>query len=87
MLENLFNNNRFVSNTNLLFKNAKLALMDKKIIKKGNEIFIYEIDSLKRHGEIIKIIEINKLPITYKTKKRIKYGKVPTPKEILKDFK
>lgn len=87
IFENLFDKNRFVSNTNLLFKNAKIALQHKKVIKKNNEIIVYEIDSLKKHGEIIKILEINKLPIKYKTSKKIKYGKVPTPNEISKDLK
>ena len=87
MFENLFDKNRFVSNTNLLYKNAKNALLHKNVIKKGNQILIYEIDSLKKHGKCIKILEINRIPITYKTKKHIKYAKVPTALEILKDVK
>lgn len=87
MLENLFYKNRFVSNTNLLFKNARNALMHKHVIKKGNQILIYEIDSLKAHGKCIKILEINRFPIKIKTKKYIKYAKVPSSLEILKDLK
>lgn len=87
MFENLFDKNRFVSNTNLLYKNARNALMHKKVIKKGNQILIYEIDSLKKNGKLIKILEINKFPITIKTKNCIKYGHVPTQIEILKDLK
>lgn len=87
MLENLFDKNRYISNTNLLYKNAKNALLDKKVIKKGNQILIYEIDSLIKKGKLIKILEINKLPIKIKTKKYIKYSCVPTNVEILKDLK
>jgi len=87
MLENLLDKNRFVSNTNLLYKIAKNALLDKNVIKKGNQIFIYEIDSLKKNGKLIKKIEINKIPIKYKTKELIKYRKVPTSSEIINDLK
>jgi len=86
MLENLFNKNRYISNTNLLYKTAKDALLEKHVIKRGNQIFIYEISSLKQKGKFIKSIEINKLPITIKTKKYIKYSKVPKRSEIIKDF-
>lgn len=86
IFENLFDKNRFVSNTNLLYKNAKNALLHKNVIKHGNQIFIYEIDSLKKNGKCIKILEINKFPITLKTKKSIKYGKVPSCSEIAKDI-
>lgn len=87
MFENLFNKNRYISNTNLLYRNAKNALLDKKVIKKGNQILIYEIDSLIKRGKLIKILEINKLPIKIKTKKCIKYSCVPTALQILKDIK
>ncbi len=86
MLENLFNKNTYISNTNLLYKNAKIALLHKSVIKKGNEIIIYEIDSLKKHGNKIKVIKINKLPFKIKTKKTISYGSVPSTREIARDF-
>lgn len=86
MLENLFNKNRYISNTNLLFKIAQDALLEKHVIKRGNQILVYEISSLKRRGKLIKSLEINKLPITLKSKNSIKYGKVPKRSEIIKDF-
>lgn len=86
MLENLFNKNRYISNTNLLYKIAKDALLEKHVIKRGNQIFVYEISSLKQRGRFIKSLEINKLPITLKSKQSIKYGKVPKRHEIIKDF-
>lgn len=86
MLENLLNKNRYISNTNLLYKIAKDALLEKHIIKRGNQILVYEISSLKQKGRFIKSLEINKLPITLKTKEYIKYAKVPKRSEIIKDF-
>lgn len=86
MLENLFDKNRYVSNTNLLFKIAKDALLEKHVIKQGNQIFVYEISSLTKKGRLIKSVEINKLPIKIKSKHKIKYGKVPNRAEIIKDF-
>lgn len=86
MFANLFNKNRYISNTNMLYKIAKDALLEKHVIKHGNQIFVYEISSLKQKGKLIKSLEINKLPITIKTKKYIKYSKVPNRSEIIKDF-
>lgn len=86
MLENLFNKNRYISNTNLLYKIAKDALLEKHIIKRGNQILVYEISSLRQKGKFIKSLEINKLPIKLKSKKSIKYAKVPKRSEIIKDF-
>lgn len=86
MLENLFNKNRYISNTNLLYKIAKDALLEKQVIKRGNQIFVYEISSLKKQGRFIKSLEINKLPIKLKSKQNIKYAKVPNRAEIIKDF-
>ena len=86
MLENLFNKNRYVSNTNLLYKIAKDALLEKHVIKRGNQILVYEISSLQRKCKFIKILEINKLPITLKSKQSIKYAKVPDRSEIIRDF-
>lgn len=86
MLENLFNKNRYISNTNLLYKIAKDALLEKQVIKRGNQIFVYEISSLKKQGRFIKSLEINKLPIKMKSKQNIKYAKVPNRAEIIKDF-
>lgn len=86
MLENLLNKNRYISNTNLLYKIAKDALLEKYVIKHGNQIFIYEISSLKQRGRFIKSLEINKLPIKLKSQKSIKYAKVPNRSEIIKDF-
>jgi len=86
MLENLLNKNRYISNTNLLYKIAKDALLEKYVIKHNNQIFVYEISSLKQKGRFIKSLEINKLPITLKSKKSIKYAKVPNRSEIIKDF-
>lgn len=86
MLENLFNKNRYISNTNLLYKIAKDALLEKQVIKRGNQIFVYEISSLKKQGRFIKSLEINKLPIKIKSKQNIKYAKVPNRAEIIKDF-
>lgn len=86
MLENLFNKNKYISNTNLLYKTTKDALLEKHVIKRGNQIFVYEISSLKQKGRFIKSIEINKLPITLKSKNSIKYAKVPKRSEIIKDF-
>lgn len=87
MLENLFNKNRYISNTNLLYKHAKNALLEKHVIKRGNQILIYEISSLSKKGSFIKSLEINKLPITIKTKQLIKYAKVPSEAEIIADLK
>ena len=86
MPENLFNKNRYISNTNLLYKIAKDALLEKHVIKRGNQILVYEISSLKQRGKFIKSLEINKLPITLKSKQSIKYAKVPKRHEIIKDF-
>ena len=86
MLENLLNKNRYVSNTNLLYKIAKDALLEKHVIKRGNQILVYEISSLERKGRFIKSLEINKLPIKVKSKQSIKYAKVPNRSEIIKDF-
>ena len=86
MLENLLNKNRYVSNTNLLYKIAKDALLEKHVIKRGNQILVYEISSLQRKGRFIKSLEINKLPITLKSKQSIKYAKVPDRSEIIRDF-
>lgn len=86
MLENLLNKNRYISNTNLLYKIAQDALLEKHVIKRGNQILVYEISSLKQKGKFIKSLEINKLPITLKTKQYIKYAKVPKRSEIIKDF-
>ena len=84
---NLLNKNIYISNTNLLFKRAKECLLDKNVSKKGNKIYIYEINSLKRQGKLIKTIEINKIPLKFKTKTNIKYGKVPNKIEIQQDLK
>lgn len=86
MLENLLNKNRYISNTNLLYKIAKDALLEKHVIKRGNQILVYEISSLERKGRFIKSLEINKLPIKVKSKQSIKYAKVPDSSEIIKDF-
>ena len=86
MLENLFNKNRYISNTNLLYKIAKDALLEKHVIKRGNQILVYEISSLRQKGKFIKSLEINKLPITLKSKQSIKYAKVPDRSEIIRDF-
>ena len=86
MLENLLNKNRYISNTNLLYKIAKDALLEKHVIKRGNQILVYEISSLERKGRLIKSLEINKLPIKVKSKQSIKYAKVPDRSEIIKDF-
>ena len=86
MLENLLNKNRYISNTNLLYKIAKDALLEKHVIKRGNQILVYEISSLERKGRFIKSLEINKLPIKVKSKQSIKYAKVPNRSEIIKDF-
>ncbi|QSE44875.1 hypothetical protein JW980_11220 [Acinetobacter johnsonii] len=86
MFENLINKNRYVSNTNLLYKIAKDALLEKHVIKRGNQILVYEISSLKKKGRFIKSLEINKFPITLKSKKAIKYAKVPDRSEIIRDF-
>ena len=86
MLENLLNKNRYVSNTNLLYKIAKDALLEKHVIKRGNQILVYEISSLERKGRFIKSLEINKLPIKVKSKQSIKYAKVPDRSEIIKDL-
>ena len=86
MLENLLNKNRYISNTNLLYKIAKDALLEKHVIKRGNQILVYEISSLERKGRFIKSLEINKLPIKVKSKQSIKYAKVPDRSEIIKDF-
>lgn len=86
MLENLLNKNRYISNTNLLYKIAKDALLEKHVIKRGNKILVYEISSLQRKGRFIKSLEINKLPIKVKSKQSIKYAKVPDRSEIIKDF-
>lgn len=86
MFENLINKNRYVSNTNLLYKIAKDALLEKHVIKRGNQILVYEISSLQRKGRLIKSLEINKLPITLKSKQSIKYAKVPDRSEIIRDF-
>ena len=86
MLENLLNKNRYISNTNLLYKIAKDALPEKHVIKRGNQILVYEISSLERKGRLIKSLEINKLPIKVKSKQSIKYAKVPDRSEIIRDF-
>lgn len=86
MFENLLNKNRYISNTNLLYKIAKDALLEKHVIKRGNQILVYEISSLKKQGRFIKSLEINKFPITLKSKQSIKYGKIPKRAEIIKDF-
>ncbi len=83
MLENLIDKNRYISNTNLLYKNAKIALLDKNVIKKGDEIIIYEIDSLKKHGNKIKILKINKLPFKIKTRKKLVMEKFQQQKKLL----
>jgi len=86
MFENLFNKNRYISNTNMLYKLAKDALLEKHVVKRENKIFVYEISSLREKGKFLKSLEINKLPITIKSKESIKYGKVPKRSEIIKDF-
>ena len=86
MLENLLNKNRYISNTNLLYKITKDALLEKHVIKCGHQILVYEISSLRNKGRFIKSLEINKLPITLKSKQSIKYAKVPKRAEIIKDF-
>lgn len=87
MFENLTDKNRYVSNTNLLFKRVKESLLEKHVIKKGNKIYIYEINSLKRQGKLIATMEINKIPIKIKGKNYIKYEKVPTKLIIQNDIK
>ena len=84
---NFYDKNTYVSNTNLLYKRAKEALLEKNVIKKGNQIYIYEINSLKRNGKLIKILEINRIPIKLKSKTKIKYSKVPLKIEIQRDLK
>lgn len=84
---NLYDKNVYISNTNLLYKRAKETLLEKNVIKKGNQIYIYEINSLKRNGKLIKILEINKIPIKIKSKTKIKYSKVPLKIEIQQDTK
>lgn len=84
---NLYDKNTYISNTNLLFKRTKETLLEKNVIKKGNQIYIYEIDSLKRNGKLIKIIEINKIPIKIALRNKIKYAKVPLKIEIQRDIK
>ena len=63
-----------------------VELLEKHVIKRGNQILVYEISSLKKQGRFIKSLEINKFPITLKSKKSIKYGKIPKRAEIIKDF-
>jgi len=84
---NLTNKNIYLSNTNLLYKRAKETLLEKNVIKKGNKIYIYEINKLKSNGKLIKTMEINKVPIKIKTKNTVKYAKVPLKIEIQKDLK
>lgn len=84
---NFYDKNTYISNTNLLYKRAKETLLENNVIKKGNQIYIYEINSLKRNGKLIKILEINKIPIKLKSKKKIKYSKVPLKIEIQQDIK
>ncbi|WP_151781705.1 hypothetical protein [Acinetobacter bereziniae] len=84
---NFYDKNTYISNTNLLYKRAKETLLEKNVVKKGNQIYIYEINSLKRNGKLIKILEINKIPIKIKTKNKIKYSKVPLKIEIQQDLK
>lgn len=86
MFLNLFNRNIYISNTNLLFKRTKECLLDKNVLKKGNKIYIYEINSLRKQGKLIRTIEINKIPIKIKTKSSIKYAKVPNKIEIQQDL-
>jgi hypothetical protein len=84
---NLYDKNSYISNSNLLFKRTKESLLEKNVIKKGNQTYIYEIDSLKRNGKLIKIIEINKIPIKIALRNKIKYAKVPLKIEIQRDIK
>lgn len=70
----------------MLYKLAKDALLEKHVVKRENKIFVYEISSLREKGKFLKSLEINKLPITIKSKESIKYGKVPKRSEIIKDF-
>lgn len=70
----------------MLYKIAKDALLEKHVIKHNNQILVYEISSLKEKGRFIKSLEINKLPFKLKSKKFIKYAKVPNRSEIIKDF-
>lgn len=87
IFENLFDKNKYISNTNLLFKKTKECLLEKDVTKIGNKIFIYEISSLKKRGKLIKIIQINKLPLKIKRKQNIKYAVVPSKIEIQTDIK
>ena len=87
IFENFYNKNIYVSNTNLLYKRAKETLLEKNVLKKGNKIYIYEINSLRRNGKLIKILKVNKLPIKIKTKNSVQYAKVPLKIEIQKDLK
>lgn len=86
-LKNLTDKNIYISNTNLLYKRAKETLLEKNVIKKGNKIYIYEINKLRSNGKLIKTMEINKIPIKIKTKNAVKYAKVPLKIEIQKDLK
>ncbi|CAM4379519.1 hypothetical protein [Acinetobacter pragensis] len=84
---NLIDKNIYLSNTNLLYKRTKEALLEKNVIKKGNKIYIYEINKLRSNGKLIKTMEINKIPFKIKTKNSVKYAKVPLKMEIQKDLK
>ena len=68
IFENFYNKNIYVSNTNLLYKRAKETLLEKNVLKKGNKIYVYEINSLRRNGKLIKTLKVNKIPIKIKTK-------------------
>ena len=87
IFENFYNKNIYVSNTNLLYKRAKETLLEKNVLKKGNKIYVYEINSLRRNGKLIKTLKVNKIPIKIKTKNTVQYAKVPLKIEIQKDFK
>ena len=87
LFENMLNKNIYISNTNLLFKRAKESLLEKNVIKKGNEIYIYEINSLRRNGKLIKILKVNKVPIKIATKNKIRYAEVPLKIEIQRDIR
>ena len=87
VFENLYDKNIYISNTNLLFKRAKESLLEKNVIKKGNGIYIYEINSLRRNGKLIKVLKVNKVPIKIKTKNKIRYAKVPLKIEIQRDIR
>ena len=84
---NIYDKNTYISNTNLLFKRTKEILLEKNVIKKGNEIYIYEINSLRRNGKLIKVLKVNKIPIKIATKNKIRYGKVPLKIEIQRDIR